>query len=140
MGEEEKSTAVPQRTEQTPAAPQQTLTSPAAPTLREEMRAAEDGLTDTERKTLKTTQQELIGKFLVIGCVWGMILGGVISKFLLQGTIMNGVYSGIVIGMLLGVGAGLIFGALEKAMLLQHVGKYAPKAEEPAKPQAEEKK
>ncbi|MCI2047515.1 MAG: hypothetical protein LKJ90_07340 [Faecalibacterium sp.] len=126
MGEQENHT-VP--TMQMPeAAPQpETLQTPAAPTLRQEMQTAEDGLTDQERTTLKTTQQEMIGKLLVIGCIWGMILGALISKFLLGGTVMSGIYTGIVLGMLLGLGAGLILGALEKAMLLQRIGKYAKK-------------
>lgn len=97
----------------------------AAPTLKEEMHAAETQLTDAERAALKTKQQELIGKFMIIGCLWGIVLGAVINKFLLGGTAMDGIYTGIVVGLVLGVGAGVIFGALEKAMLLQRVGKYA---------------
>lgn len=99
--------------------------APAGPSLKEEFRAAESDLTDAERARLKTVQQELIGKFLVIGCVWGMVIGALISRFLLGGTLLNGVYSGVVVGMILGVFAGILFGALEKAMLLQHIGKYA---------------
>ena len=57
--------------------------APAGPSLKEEFRAAESDLTDAERARLKTVQQELIGKFLVIGCVWGMVIGALISRFLL---------------------------------------------------------
>jgi F0F1-type ATP synthase assembly protein I len=103
--------------------------------LKEEFAEEEAKLTDEEKARLKQAKEELRAKWLMIGCFWGVVLGGLIGHYLLGTTWQTGIYTGLPLGLLAGLAGGEIFGALEKAMLLEHVGHYARPENESAAPQ-----
>jgi F0F1-type ATP synthase assembly protein I len=94
-------------------------------TLKEEFAEEEAKLTDEEKARLKQAKEELRAKWLIIGGFWGCVLGALIGHYLLGTTWQTGLYTGLPLGLLAGLAGGEIFGALEKAMLLEHVGHYA---------------
>jgi F0F1-type ATP synthase assembly protein I len=104
-------------------------------TLKEEFAEEEAKLTDEEKARLKQAKEELRAKWLMIGCFWGCVLGALIGHYLLGTTWQTGLYTGLPLGLLAGLAGGEIFGALEKAMLLEHVGHYARPENENNAPQ-----
>lgn len=117
------------KTELQPAAPQ------AEKTLKEQFAEEEARLTPAELERLKRAKEELMAKWLIIGGFWGAVLGALIGHFLLGTDWLTGLYTGLPLGLLAGVAGGFIFGALEKAMLLEHVGHYARPEDEGPRPE-----
>jgi F0F1-type ATP synthase assembly protein I len=112
--------------EQTGADEQAEQAAPAREkTLKEEFAEEEAKLTDEEKARLKQAKEELRAKWLIIGGFWGCVLGALIGHYLLGTSWQTGLYTGLPLGLLAGLAGGEIFGALEKAMLLEHVGHYA---------------
>lgn len=93
--------------------------------LKEQFAEEEARLTPEELERLKHAKEELMAKWLIIGGFWGAVIGALVGHFLLDTDWMTGIYTGLPVGLLAGVAGGWIFGALEKAMLLEHVGHYA---------------
>lgn len=107
------------KNEPRPAQPQ------AQKSLKEQFAEEEAKLTPEELQRLKRAKEELMAKWLLIGGFWGAVLGALIGRFLLDAGWLAGLYTGLPVGLAAGVAGGWIFGALEKAMLLEHVGHYA---------------
>lgn len=93
--------------------------------LKEQYAEEEAKLTPEELARLKRAKEELMAKWLVLGAFWGVVLGALIGHFLLGADWTACIYTGLPLGLLAGMAGGVIFGALEKAMLLEHVGHYA---------------
>lgn len=110
---------------------------PNEKSLKEQFAEEEAKLTSEEKERLKRAKEELMAKWLIIGGFWGAVLGALIGHYLLDTTWLTGIYTGLPLGLMAGVAGGWIFGALEKAMLLEHVGHYA-RPEEPQPPQNKE--
>ncbi len=104
--------------------------------LKEEFAEKEADLTEQEKELFRRRKEEITAKWLLLGCFWGAVLGGLINRYLLGGEWLSGIYTGIPLGLLAGLGAGQIFGALERALMLEHIGRYA--RPEPEKQQPEE--
>ncbi len=101
--------------------------------LKEEFAQAEAELTDEEKELFKKRKEEITARWLITGAILGALIGALIGQYLLDAGWVSGLYTGLPVGLLFGLGAGQIFGGLEKALMLEHIGKYA-------RPQAAESK
>ena len=97
----------------------------AEKSLKEEFAEREVELTPEELALFKRRKEELTAQWLLVGGFWGCVLGALIGHFLLDTSWLTGIYTGLPLGLLAGLAAGQIFGGLEKALMLEHIGRYA---------------